>query len=172
VRGGAGCRIDWQVVPTRLGSALIAISQAGICRLSFDERVHDLAQRFPNATLCPAAGAPAMLIAQAVKAVNMPYLPHDFPLDPGGTQFQRAVWQALLDIPAGTTRTYAQIAAQIGHSGAARAVGTANGANRIAVLVPCHRLVRGDRALGGYAYGLDRKAQLLEDEAKSTGEPI
>jgi AraC family transcriptional regulator, regulatory protein of adaptative response / methylated-DNA-[protein]-cysteine methyltransferase len=127
-------------------------------------------RRFPNADVSAATGDAAKLVGLAVAAVNAPHLPVTLPLDPGGTEFQRAVWLSLLDIPAGETRTYAQIAAQIGHPGAARAVGSANGANRIAVLIPCHRLIRGDRALGGYAYGLDRKAQLLKDEAQSSGE--
>jgi AraC family transcriptional regulator, regulatory protein of adaptative response / methylated-DNA-[protein]-cysteine methyltransferase len=155
-----------------LGSALVAVTQAGICHLSFDEDQRALAQRFPNAQLTAACGALATLSAQAVAAVNAPHLPAPLPLDPGGTAFQRKVWQALLAIPPGETRTYKQISEQIDHPGAARAVGTANGANPVAVLIPCHRLIRGDGALGGYAYGLDRKTQLLNMEAQSSGEPI
>jgi AraC family transcriptional regulator, regulatory protein of adaptative response / methylated-DNA-[protein]-cysteine methyltransferase len=83
------------------------------------------------------------------------------PLDVQGTTFQQAVWRELQRIPAGETRTYAQIAAAVGKPAAVRAAGTANGANNVAVLIPCHRVIRTDGTLGGYAYGLDRKEKLL-----------
>ena len=86
------------------------------------------------------------------------------PLDVQGTAFQQAVWQELQRIPAGQTRTYAQIAAAIGKPKAVRAAGTANGANNVAVLIPCHRVIRSDGGVGGYAYGIDRKEKLLAME--------
>ena len=91
------------------------------------------------------------------------------PVDIRGTLFQRRVWQALRRIPAGETRTYAQIAKSIGAPAAVRAVGSACGANPVALLVPCHRAVRTDGGLGGYAWGLERKMKLLELEKKTRG---
>jgi AraC family transcriptional regulator of adaptative response/methylated-DNA-[protein]-cysteine methyltransferase len=89
----------------------------------------------------------------------------NLPLDVAGTAFQQAVWAELMRIPPGETRSYAQIAAAVGRPGAVRAAGSANGANTVAVLIPCHRVVRSDGTLGGYAYGLERKAALLAREA-------
>ena len=106
------------------------------------------------------------LVARAVAAVNAPGKPHDLPLDVRGTAFQEAVWRELSRIPAGETRTYAQIAAAVGRPAAVRAAGTANGANNVAVLIPCHRVIRTDGSAGGYAYGLERKARLLERERR------
>jgi AraC family transcriptional regulator of adaptative response/methylated-DNA-[protein]-cysteine methyltransferase len=88
----------------------------------------------------------------------------DLPLDVGGTAFQQAVWNELKRIPAGETRTYAEIAAAVGSPNAVRAAGSANGANNVAVLIPCHRVIRSDGTLGGFAYGLERKQALLDKE--------
>jgi AraC family transcriptional regulator of adaptative response/methylated-DNA-[protein]-cysteine methyltransferase len=90
----------------------------------------------------------------------------DLPLDVAGTAFQQAVWNELRRIPPGETRSYAAIAAAIGKPSAVRATGSANGANNVAVLIPCHRVIRTDGALGGYAYGLARKIELLKRESK------
>ena len=106
----------------------------------------------------------ADLVRRTVAAVNAPEKPHDLPLDVRGTAFQEAVWRELQRIPAGETRSYAQIAAAIGRPAAVRAAGSANGDNAIAVLIPCHRVIRTDGTLGGYAYGLERKARLLARE--------
>ena len=91
----------------------------------------------------------------------------DLPLDLKGSEFERTVWQALLRIPCGETRSYAQIATEVGHTGSARAVGRANGANPVAVIVPCHRVVRADGSLCGYGGGVWRKQRLLELERAS-----
>jgi AraC family transcriptional regulator of adaptative response/methylated-DNA-[protein]-cysteine methyltransferase len=91
----------------------------------------------------------------------------DLPLDVAGTGFQQAVWRELRRIPPGETRSYAEIAAAAGKPQAVRAAGSANGANCVAVLIPCHRVIRSDGSLGGYAYGLDIKRKLLEREAKT-----
>ncbi len=104
------------------------------------------------------------LVERAVAAVNQPERPHDLPLDVRGTAFQQAVWRELTRIPPGETRSYAQIAAAVGHPAAVRAAGSANGANHLAVLIPCHRVIRGDGSMGGYAYGLERKRALLKRE--------
>lgn len=164
-RGGAGVQIRWAIAPTSLGPMLVAATEKGICRLSFDEDAADLVRRFPNATLLPADAAMADLVAGAVQAVEQPGRMATLPLDVAGTAFQQAVWAELMKIPPGETRSYAQIAAAVGRPAAVRAAGSANGANNVAVLIPCHRVVRTDGTLGGYAYGLDRKAKLLEREA-------
>ena len=107
----------------------------------------------------------ASLISGVLTAIETPAAMPDLPIDVRGTAFQEAVWRELRKIPAGETRSYADIAAAVGQPGAVRAVGTANGSNPVAVLVPCHRVIRSDGSLGGYAGGLERKRKLLEAEA-------
>ncbi len=162
--GGAGVTIRYAIVDTVLGSMLLAATEKGICRLSFDEDEHELARRFPKAVIEPGGPAMAELVQGAVAAVEHPATMPDLPIDVAGTAFQEAVWQELRRIPVGETRTYAQIAAAIGKPGAVRAAGSANGANNVSVLIPCHRVIRTDGTLGGYAYGLERKAELLKRE--------
>jgi AraC family transcriptional regulator, regulatory protein of adaptative response / methylated-DNA-[protein]-cysteine methyltransferase len=162
--GGAGALIRWALVDTSLGQMLVAATDKGICRLSFDEDESALTLRFPKAQILPADAAMADLAKRAVAAVERPDRMPDLPLDVAGTAFQEAVWQELRRIPVGETRSYADIAAAIGKPKAVRAAGSANGANNVAVLIPCHRVVRADGSLGGYAYGLERKAKLLERE--------
>jgi AraC family transcriptional regulator of adaptative response/methylated-DNA-[protein]-cysteine methyltransferase len=163
-RGGAGVTIRWAVADTALGKMLLAATDKGICRLSFDEDESDLHRRFPNAEIEPGGQALIMLIEGAIAAIERPLEMPDLPLDVAGTAFQQAVWNELRKIPAGETRSYAAIAAAVGKPGAVRACGSANGANSVAVLIPCHRVIRGDGTLGGYAYGLERKAELLKRE--------
>jgi AraC family transcriptional regulator of adaptative response/methylated-DNA-[protein]-cysteine methyltransferase len=162
--GGRGETIRWATAQTDLGTMLVAATDKGICRLSFEEGEEALHRRFPRAAIEHGGAAMAELVARVVAAVNAPEKPHDLPLDVRGTAFQEAVWRELTRIPPGETRTYAQIAAAVGRPGAVRAAGSANGANNVAILIPCHRVVRTGGALGGYAYGLDRKARLLERE--------
>ncbi|MFM6853922.1 MAG: bifunctional DNA-binding transcriptional regulator/O6-methylguanine-DNA methyltransferase Ada [Sphingopyxis sp.] len=163
--GGAGVVIRWTISQTTLGPMLLAATEKGICRLSFDEDAGELARRFPHATLLPADDGMAHLVQAAVAAVDRPGCMPNLPLDIAGTAFQQAVWQELMRIPPGETRSYAQIAAAVGNPKAVRATGSANGANNVAVLIPCHRVVRSDGSMGGYAYGVDRKRRLLEQEA-------
>ncbi len=165
-KGGEGVTIRWAVADTSLGKMLVAATERGICRLSFDEDDSELHRRFPNADIAPADAAMADLVAGAIAAVERPSHMPELPLDVQGTAFQQAVWQELTKIPPGETRSYAQIAAAVGKPKAVRAAGSANGANNVAVLIPCHRVVRSDGSLGGYAYGLERKQALLEKEAK------
>ena len=162
--GGAGVVIRWAVVDTSLGQMLVATTEKGICRLSFDEDEKALVARFPKAHILPADATTSAMISGAVAAVENPARMPDLPLDVAGTAFQEAVWQELRRIPIGETRTYANIAAAVGKPKAVCAAGSANGANNVAVLIPCHRVVRTDGSLGGYAYGLERKAKLLERE--------
>lgn len=162
--GGRGATISWATAETDLGTMLVAATEKGICRLSFDEDEAALRRRFPKAEIRHGGPRMAALVARTVAAVNAPEKPHDLPLDVHGTAFQEAVWRALTRIPPGETRTYAQIAAEVGRPAAVRAAGTANGDNAVAVLIPCHRVIRTDGTLGGYAYGLERKAALLRKE--------
>jgi AraC family transcriptional regulator of adaptative response/methylated-DNA-[protein]-cysteine methyltransferase len=167
--GGRGETISWATARTSLGTMLVAATERGICRLSFDEGEAELRRRFPNARIERGGEAMADLVRRTVAAVEAPERPHDLPLDVRGTAFQEAVWRELTRIPAGETRTYAQIAAAVGKPAAIRAAGSANGANHVAVLIPCHRVVRTGGALGGYAYGLDRKETLLRRERGAKG---
>ncbi len=167
-RGGAGVTIRWTVAPTSLGPLLIAATDKGLCRVAFDEDRATLAGRFPQAEIVAGGEALADLAARVVGEVESPGRHTDLPLDVQGTAFQEAVWTALRAIPPGETRSYAQIAAAAGSPGAVRAVGTACGANGVAVVVPCHRVTRSDGAIGGYAYGAERKRALLEREEMRT----
>ena len=162
--GGRGETIRYAMLDTPLGTMLVAATAKGICRLTFDEDATALKRRFPNAEIRPADTAMASLISGVMAAIETPTAMPDLPIDVAGTAFQEAVWRELRKIPVGETRSYADIAAAIGVPGAVRAVGTANGSNPVAVLVPCHRVIRSDGSLGGYAGGLDRKRQLLEAE--------
>lgn len=165
--GGAGAVIHWAQVETKLGTMLLAATEKGICRLSFDEDEAELKRRFPNASIEKGGTAMTELVEGAIAAVDHPSQMPDLPLDVQGTAFQQAVWQELRRIPPGETRSYADIAAAVGKPKAVRAAGSANGANNVAVLIPCHRVIRTDGSLGGYAYGLDRKQKLLELEAQA-----
>ena len=113
---------------------------------------------------CTTKSASLVGRVSTVAAVNAPEKPHDLPLDVRGTAFQEAVWRELSRIPPGESLSYAALAARAGRPKAVRAAGTACGANNVAVLIPCHRARRGDGSPGGYAYGLERKARLLERE--------
>lgn len=156
--------IRWAVADSALGPMLVAASDKGICRLAFDEDGSDLARRFPRARLEQGGDALIPLIKGALAAVADPRNMPDLPLDLRGTPFQRAIWAELRRIPEGETRTYAQMAAAVGKPAAIRAAGTANGQNPVSILVPCHRVIRTDGTLGGYAYGLWRKRWLLDKE--------
>jgi AraC family transcriptional regulator of adaptative response/methylated-DNA-[protein]-cysteine methyltransferase len=165
--GGAGVTIRWAVVDTSLGKMLLAATDKGICRLSFDEDESALARRFPNAEMVAGGVALEQLVKGAIAAIEHPAQMPDLPLDVAGTAFQQAIWNELRRIPAGETRTYADIAAAVGKPKAVRAAGSANGANNVAVLIPCHRVIRTDGGLGGYAYGVERKEKLLSAERES-----
>lgn len=162
--GGRGETIAWAKASTFLGDMLVAATEKGICRLAFDEDESELRRRFPNATITPGGEAMAELVRRTVAAVEAPERPHDLPLDVRGTAFQEAIWRELSRIPAGESLSYAALAIKAGKPGAARAAGGACGANNVAVLIPCHRARRGDGSAGGFAYGLERKAKLLERE--------
>ena len=163
--GGTGETIRWTVADTSLGPLLIAATPRGLCRVAFDEDEAALVARFPHATIAPGDAALADLAARVVAQVESPDRDLDLPRDVRGTAFQEAVWQALRTIPAGETRSYAQLAEMAGRPAAMRAAGSACGANPLAVVTPCHRVRRGDGAMGGYAWGPTRKAALLARES-------
>lgn len=166
--GGAGARIRFALAPSTLGLLLVAATDKGLCRISFDEDEAALRARFPKAEIVAGDAAFAELVRQVVALVDDPGRVRNLPVDVAGTAFQQAVWAALRAIPAGETRSYAQIAAAIGKPGAARAVGSACASNNLALLIPCHRVLRGDGAPGGYAWGVPRKQALLRREAAET----
>ncbi|MBY8821493.1 bifunctional DNA-binding transcriptional regulator/O6-methylguanine-DNA methyltransferase Ada [Sphingomonas colocasiae] len=163
-RGGAGITIRWTVAETSLGPLLVAATDKGLCRVSFDEGEEALRARFPNADIQSGGEALAALARKVVAEVEHPERDQDLPFDVKGTAFQEAVWQALRAIPAGETRTYSELAAVAGNPRAVRAAGTACGANHLAVVIPCHRAQRSDGTMGGYAYGIDRKVALRKRE--------
>ncbi|MBO9517046.1 MAG: methylated-DNA--[protein]-cysteine S-methyltransferase [Porphyrobacter sp.] len=166
-RGGAGMTINWTVTETSLGPMLVAATDKGVCRLSFGQGRDELEQLFPNAELSEGGAEFASLVGRVVAAVDDPATGRDIPVDVSGTAFQERVWQELRKIPPGETRSYTEIAAAAGNPRAVRAAGSANGANHVAVLIPCHCVVRSDGSLGGYAYGLDIKRALLEREKQA-----
>ena len=163
-KGGEGMVIDWARVDSAFGPLLIAATERGLCQVSFDENEAALRGRYPAATFNENPDAP--LIQAALAAIADPALAASLPTDVSGTVFQQRVWAELRRIPPGETRSYLDIARALGDPNATRAVGTANGANPIAIIVPCHRVVRNDGSLGGYAGGLERKKDLLAAETK------
>ena len=169
--GGRGETIRWTRFESVLGPMLIAATSKGICRLTFEESEEALRRYFPNATLVKDDGGLAELVEGVLTAIDRPAAAPELPIDVAGTAFQEAVWRELRKIPLGETRSYAEIAAAVGKPGAVRATGTANGSNHVAVLIPCHRVVRSDGSLGGYAGGLDRKRKLLAAEGHALGAP-
>lgn len=169
--GGRGEKIRWTTFESPLGEMLIAATSRGICRLTFDDSEAALKRHFPNATVVKDDGGLKDLVEGALAAIERPLAAPDLPIDVAGTAFQEAVWRELRKIPAGETRSYAEIAAAIGQPKAVRAVGTANGDNHVAVLIPCHRVIRSDGSLGGYAGGLDRKRKLLAAEGHVDAAP-
>ncbi|THF84992.1 bifunctional DNA-binding transcriptional regulator/O6-methylguanine-DNA methyltransferase Ada [Deinococcus sp. KSM4-11] len=164
-RGGAGVRIHQTVADSVLGPMLVAATERGLCAVRFGEPEAlraELRAEYPNAELVDAA-APLMAYVEGVRAHlagRAPSLVTDVP----GTDFQRRVWAALREIPRGETRTYAQLAEMIGQPAAVRAVARACATNPVAVVVPCHRIVPKTGGHGGYRWGPERKARLLELE--------
>jgi AraC family transcriptional regulator, regulatory protein of adaptative response / methylated-DNA-[protein]-cysteine methyltransferase len=167
--GGRDIVIRFAVGECSLGSILVASTEKGVCAILFGDEpealVRDIQDRFPKAKLVGGDREFEELIAKVVGFVEEPGVGFDLPLDVRGTAFQQRVWQALRKIPAGSKATYGDIARSIGSSKAIRAVAQACASNKIAVAIPCHRIVRQDGALGGYQWGIDRKRALLDREA-------
>jgi AraC family transcriptional regulator of adaptative response/methylated-DNA-[protein]-cysteine methyltransferase len=168
-RRGVGVTIHYTAVPTTLGLLLVAVTERGVCSVSLgdDEAslVSALRSEYPGAELERATDASDRLVDAVVAHVEGRTSAADFPLDVRATSFQWQVWRALQRIPEGATRSYQAVAEELGRPTAARAVARACASNRIAVLIPCHRVVRGDGGLGGYRWGIARKAALLARES-------
>lgn len=167
--GGANEEIRFAVGQSSLGAILVASSKKGVASILIgddpDELVRNLQDRFPNARLVGGDKDYESLVARVVGLVEAPGLGLDLPLDVRGTAFQQRVWQVLREVPAGQTLSYAEVARRIGAPKAVRAVAGACAANNLAIAIPCHRVVRNDGALSGYAWGVQRKRELLDREA-------
>lgn len=172
-RGGEGLQIRWTILETELGLALVAATERGLCSIalgdSADALEAELRSEFPKAELVRVHDGRDEFLAPRVQQVARMLGGQACQLDIEliGTAFQQRVWQALMKIPSGQTLSYAQLAQALGRPTATRAVARACAQNRLAVIVPCHRIVRGDGSLGGYRWGLPRKAALLNSEKAS-----
>ncbi|MBV9077727.1 MAG: bifunctional DNA-binding transcriptional regulator/O6-methylguanine-DNA methyltransferase Ada [Methylobacteriaceae bacterium] len=170
-KGGVGARIRFAIGECSLGSVLVAATERGVCAILLgddpDALLRDLQDRFPKAELVGDDPAFGETVARVVGLVEAPGRGLGLPLDIRGTAFQERVWDALRNIPAGRTATYAEIAAAIGAPAAVRAVAGACAANALAIAIPCHRVVRSDGSLSGYRWGVARKRALLDREGEA-----
>ncbi len=168
MEAGAGATIRFAIGECSLGSILVAASGKGVCAILLGDNPEtlavDLQNRFPQANLVGGDRNFGNLVARVVGVIEAPKIGVDLPLDVQGTAFQQRVWQALCEIPAGSTSSYSKIAERIGYPRAVRAVGRACASNAIAVAIPCHRVLRNDGNLSGYRWGVERKRALLERE--------
>ncbi|WP_064720167.1 bifunctional DNA-binding transcriptional regulator/O6-methylguanine-DNA methyltransferase Ada [Proteus hauseri] len=168
--GGENIVIFFAIGICSLGNILVAQSEKGICAITLgddaDNLLVDLQKQFPHAELIGANKEFEQIVAQVVGFIEFPLQSLSLPLDIQGTIFQQKVWKALMEIPFGYTVTYQDIANKIGSPKAYRAVANACGANKLAVAIPCHRVVRQNGELSGYRWGIERKAKLLQNEQK------
>lgn len=169
--GGRGESIRFAIGESSLGPVLVAATGKGVCAVFMGDDPEalaaDLQRRFPNAELTGGDADFGLLVARVIGLVESPRLGWDLPLDLRGTAFQQRVWQALREIPAGSTDSYTGIAEKIGLPKAVRAIAGACAANPVAVAVPCHRVVRVDGGLSGYRWGVERKRALLDRESEA-----
>jgi AraC family transcriptional regulator of adaptative response/methylated-DNA-[protein]-cysteine methyltransferase len=167
-RGGAGMRIAYTITTCMFGRLLVGATERGVSAVSFGARDHALVEglyrEYPQAEIARDDAAIKPWVERVLRAVNDGDEQPDLPLDIRGTAFRAKVWDALCTIPRGETRTYGEIAAQIGDPKAARAVGNACHNNPVAIIIPCHRVVAGGGKLGGYGGGVENKKRLLERE--------
>lgn len=171
-RGGQGAAIRYLVTDSPLGRMLVAATDRGVCAVTFGSSDAELAaglgREYPNAEIREAGDATLESWTEAILHHLEGEDPRlSLPLDLRATAFQWRVWRALQEIPRGETRSYGEVAASLGRPGAARAVARACASNRVALAVPCHRVVRGDGDAGGYRWGEDRKRRLLEMERQA-----
>lgn len=170
-KGGDGMEISFAISPSYLGLVLVAATATGICLIIFGDRPEvmekELNRRFPKAHLKDANSTFKDWVNQIISYLQHPGRDLNLPLDIQGTAFQRRVWAALREIPAGSTASYSEVANRIGNPKAVRAVASACAANNLAVAIPCHRVVHSNGGLGGYHWGLERKRALLEHEKKA-----
>jgi AraC family transcriptional regulator of adaptative response/methylated-DNA-[protein]-cysteine methyltransferase len=167
-KGGSGETMWHAIGQSNFGAVLVAATAKGICSIMIhdDARrlVSELKSRFPKANHVAPAPEFAKSVEAVVRLVDDPRRSVVLPLDIRGTAFQRRVWEELRKVPAGSTITYAELAKRVGNERAVRAVGTACGANQLAVAIPCHRAVGTDGEMHGYRWGVERKKKLLERE--------
>jgi AraC family transcriptional regulator of adaptative response/methylated-DNA-[protein]-cysteine methyltransferase len=167
-KGGAGMDIYHTVVACSMGRLLVAATDKGVCSVKLGnsdlELEENLQAEFPSANHKPDGGHLAIWTAEILSYLDGEKNGLDLPVDIQATAFQQQVWQMLRTIPYGETRTYQEVAQMLGKDDASRAVGTACGANPVALVIPCHRVLRKDGGLGGYAWGLERKKSLLAME--------
>ncbi len=170
-KGGSGVMIRFAIGECWLGSILVAASEKGICAILIGDEpeplLEDLQRRFHQADLVGGDADFEAHVAQVVGYVNDPAIGLDLPLDIRGTAFQRRVWEALTQIPLGETTTYSEVAIRIGQPKSVRAVAGACAANALAIVIPCHRVIRTDGSLSGYRWGVERKANILRREKES-----
>jgi AraC family transcriptional regulator of adaptative response/methylated-DNA-[protein]-cysteine methyltransferase len=175
VKGGVNTQIHFAIAECGLGSLLVASSNRGLCAISLgndaDTLLRELQDRFPRAELVGNDQGFESIVAAVVGLIETPAPGFDLPLDIQGTVFQQKVWQALRKIPYGTTVTYSELANRIGAPNAARAVASACAANTLAVVIPCHRVVRQDGSPSGYRWGIALKQALIEKEAAGSTLP-
>lgn len=170
-RGGAGHHIRYTTLASAFGRLLLAVTERGVCAVSLGDAdralVAELEAEFPNAAVIERDDAALRAWAEPIiRYLDGVHVHPAVPLDCQGTDFQRRVWKVLQEIPYGETRSYGEVAAMIGQPSAARAVAQACANNKVALVVPCHRVVRGDGSLGGYRWGVDRKRRLLAREQR------
>jgi AraC family transcriptional regulator of adaptative response/methylated-DNA-[protein]-cysteine methyltransferase len=170
-RGGRGARITYGIAACPLGNILVAATERGLCQVALgddpDTLIEDLGDEFPAAVELRRNDTTVTIYIEELMRRMAGEMPHaGLPLDIRATAFQRRVWEELSQIPRGQTRSYGEIAAAIGQPGAARAVGQACGSNPVALAIPCHRALRNDGNLGGYAWGIERKQALISSEAR------
>ena len=170
--GGSGAEIRFAVGECSLGSVLVASSARGVCAILLgndpEALVRELQDLFPQSDLVGGDRKFEKTMARVVACVDAPGTGLDLPLDVRGTAFQQRVWEAIGRIPPGSTASYAEIARRLGAPGSARAVARACASNRLAVAIPCHRVVRSDGSMSGYRWGVERKRSLLARESALT----
>ena len=167
--GGRGAVIRFAVGQCSLGAILVAASERGVCEISLGDDpaalTHELEGRFPQAELAGGDEDFEKVVATVIGLVERPLEGIELPLDVQGTAFQQRVWQLLRDIPCGQTISYAELAQRLGKPNAVRAVASACAANKIALAIPCHRVVRTDGSPSGYRWGVERKEELQKRES-------
>lgn len=167
-KGGKGQQIRFGMAPCALGLVLVAATPRGICRVQLGSNgqamIHQLRSEFAEAEVDRDDAGLEFYLEEILRRLEGEAPHQDLPLDIRATAFQRRVWEELRRIPAGETRTYAQVAAAIGHPAAVRAVGNACANNPVAIAIPCHRVLRNNGNLGGYAWGIKRKQALIAAE--------
>jgi AraC family transcriptional regulator of adaptative response/methylated-DNA-[protein]-cysteine methyltransferase len=167
-KGGKGMKLEYTIAKSPMGKILVAATAKGVSAVYLGEvereLIGELREEYPHAEIAPAKESYQRWVGEIVRQIEGKPSSLELPLDMQGTAFQRRVWQELQRIPRGTTRTYTQVAQALGRPKAVRAVASACARNPVSIVVPCHRVIRGDGQLAGYRWGLSRKEQLLSAE--------